>query len=145
MPKASYQSTPLDGTPGNDVLEGTRGVDFMEGYGGDDTLSGNGGQDVFVFAIGHGDDVVTDFKESPRGYAHSEKLTFGGFGRFVGGAEQAGPEGADVADGSVYQTVDGHTLTVTDTGSDLLLSWSTGDSVLLVGVNVFDASALFSF
>jgi Ca2+-binding RTX toxin-like protein len=144
MPKRLSVTANINGTSGDDVLEGTKYTDFLEGFAGDDTISGAGGQDAFVFAPGHGDDVVTDFKSHPRGFDHSEKLTFG-FGRFVGGSEQAGAQGEDIDGGEVFTTIYGHTLTVTDTGSDLLFDWSTGDSVLLVGVSFVDASALLSF
>ena len=49
------------GNAGNDRLFGGRGRDRLEGGPGDDRLSGGPDGDVFVFAPGHGADVITDF------------------------------------------------------------------------------------
>lgn len=53
----------LKGGPGNDTLKGGSGDDILIGGPGDDTLNGGGGVDCFVFASGHGDDVVQDFED----------------------------------------------------------------------------------
>ena len=50
----------LHGGVGDDTLGGGAGVDILEGGSGNDLLSGNGGLDTFIFAVGHGQDVVSD-------------------------------------------------------------------------------------
>lgn len=52
----------IDGTTGDNKLVGKAGMDTLNGFAGDDTLSGGTGGDVFLFAMGSGHDVVTDFK-----------------------------------------------------------------------------------
>ena len=60
----------MDGGEGDDTLMGGAGRDTMDGGLGDDTLIGGaggdelvggGGIDTFVFAPGHGDDIIDDF------------------------------------------------------------------------------------
>lgn len=71
----------LEGGKGHDVLKGEKGYDLLKGGAGDDTLRGqkgedtlNGGQgddlleggigaDRFVFADGHGSNVISDFED----------------------------------------------------------------------------------
>ena len=50
----------LYGGAGRDTLDGGSGNDTLDGGAGDDDLTGGGGNDTFVFAAGHGDDVITD-------------------------------------------------------------------------------------
>ena len=59
----------LDGGNGNDTLYGGDGRDSLDGGGGADTLNGGAGDDeltggtdgdTFVFAPGHGDDIIND-------------------------------------------------------------------------------------
>lgn len=52
----------LTGALGNDILDGGTGNDRIDGGGGDDTLTGFSGKDTFVFAAGSGDDMITDFE-----------------------------------------------------------------------------------
>ena len=51
----------LYGGEGNDMLEGGAGADTISGGTGDDEMYGDAGADTFVFAPGHGNDVVYDF------------------------------------------------------------------------------------
>jgi Ca2+-binding RTX toxin-like protein len=51
----------LEGNAGNDALSGGGGDDVLIGDTGTDTLDGGGGKDAFVFSLGDGHDVVTDF------------------------------------------------------------------------------------
>ncbi len=63
----------LKGMAGSDKIRGFAGNDTIEGGAGDDELTGDGdtndpdggdgtaGRDTFVFAPGHGSDVITDF------------------------------------------------------------------------------------
>ncbi|BAV47445.1 Cadherin [Mesorhizobium loti] len=58
----------IAGTSGNDVLNGANGSDHISGGGGDDTLTGGFGRDTFMFEIGFGHDVVTDFNTTSVGH-----------------------------------------------------------------------------
>jgi hypothetical protein len=58
------------GVEGNDILDGGAGDDTIDGNGGDDTitggldddtLTGGDGNDTFVYNVGDGDDIITDF------------------------------------------------------------------------------------
>ncbi|WP_373529714.1 beta strand repeat-containing protein [Nostoc sp.] len=51
----------LTGTPGTDTLVGTASDNIIDGKAGNDTLTGKGGQDKFVFLLGDGNDIITDF------------------------------------------------------------------------------------
>ncbi len=51
----------LYGDAGDDTLNGGAGNDTLEGGTGDDTLDGGDGVDTFVFAPGHGNDVINSF------------------------------------------------------------------------------------
>lgn len=51
----------VSGGAGNDLVLGGDGSDTIEGNGGNDVLTGNLGADMFVFHLGFGRDVVTDF------------------------------------------------------------------------------------
>ena len=53
----------LNGGAGNDTLNGGAGNDTLVGGAGDDDLNGGAGVDTFVFAPGHGDDVITGFTD----------------------------------------------------------------------------------
>lgn len=50
------------GTPANDVILGGPANDTLAGGRGDDALSGGAGADTFVYAIGDGNDTITDFQ-----------------------------------------------------------------------------------
>ena len=49
------------GDDGADTLYGGRGDDLLNGRAGNDLLSGGDGADRFIFADGHGQDIITDF------------------------------------------------------------------------------------
>lgn len=53
----------LSGGEGNDALYGSFGNDLLQGGAGDDLLTGGRGMDTFVFGVGAGNDVVTDFDQ----------------------------------------------------------------------------------
>jgi Ca2+-binding RTX toxin-like protein len=97
----------LDGGAGNDTINGGAGNDTIIGGLGDDRLTGGAGVDVFRFAPHSGHDVITDF----------------GFG-----GEK------DVLDISAYKAA-GLTASLHDVGSDLVISFTTGDSITLLGVH----------
>ena len=50
----------LDGGAGNDTLYGYKGDDTLLGGAGNDTLYGGEGNDTYVFAKGHGKDLIID-------------------------------------------------------------------------------------
>ena len=52
----------LKGGPGADALVAGSGDDMLDGGPGPDVLDGGIGLDTFVFAPGHGEDTVTDFR-----------------------------------------------------------------------------------
>lgn len=51
----------LDGGTGRDTLSGDAGRDILYGGAGNDLLEGGADADEFIFADGHGDDVIADF------------------------------------------------------------------------------------
>jgi len=57
----------ITGTEGANTLRGGGGNDRLIGGGGSDMLTGGSGGDVFVFALGFGNDTVTDFDANPTG------------------------------------------------------------------------------
>jgi Ca2+-binding RTX toxin-like protein len=88
------------------VIVGNSAANVIVGLGGNDTMAGGGGTDTFVFARGSGDDRITDFGA---GTDH------------------------DVIDIAAYKAA-GFAATVTAVGSDTVISFATGDSITLVGV-----------
>ena len=99
---------------GDDTLDGGKGNDLLYGGGGDDLMTGGQGSDAFVIEASSGDDVVTDFSKS------HDLIVFD-----VAGVDDFGD------------------LTLTAVGGDTLITWGTGDSLLLQGVRPkqLDASA----
>ena len=99
---------------GNDTLDGGKGDDALYGGGGGDVMTGGQGSDSFVIEANSGDDVVTDFSRS------NDVVVFD-----VAGVDDFGD------------------LTLTAVGNDTLVTWGTGDSLLLEGVKPkqLDASA----
>ena len=53
----------LDGGAGDDTLVGNGGDDTLEGGKGNDSLEGGSGADTFVYALGDGNDTITDYDE----------------------------------------------------------------------------------
>ncbi|MEA3036736.1 MAG: hypothetical protein QOH04_2508, partial [Sphingomonadales bacterium] len=103
----------LDGeADGNDVLNGGKGNDILVGGGGDDVLTGDQGNDQFVFGAHSGHDRITDF-------AKKDVIAF-------------------TADASPHDFSD---LTLTASGKDTLISWGTGDSILVEGMKPKQLSA----
>jgi len=98
----------LVGGEGIDTLYGRQGNDTLNGGAGDDTLSGGGGDDSFVFAPGSGLDIVVDFA--------------------AGGLE-------DTLDLSAYAGT-GITYGVAQVGVDTVFTFSNGDVVTLVNVDI---------
>ncbi len=59
--KGNNGSDLLLGGAGDDTLSAANGNDTLVGGAGDDMLTGGNGADLFVFAIGSGNDVITDY------------------------------------------------------------------------------------
>lgn len=49
------------GTANNDIFFGIAGPDVIDGGAGDDYLSGDTGNDVYLFGIGSGNDIISDY------------------------------------------------------------------------------------
>ena len=68
----------IRGLGGDDRIAGGGGNDSLRGDGGADLLSGGGGNDLFLFQVGDGQDVVTDFTAGDRvqiyGYGAAQSL-----------------------------------------------------------------------
>ena len=62
------------GGAGGDTIDGGAENDTITGGAGDDTMTGSAGTDTFVFAPGHGIDVITDFS------ATDDKINLKAFG-----------------------------------------------------------------
>ena len=97
----------IDGAAGNDTINAGAGNDTIIGGAGDDRLTGGAGVDTFRFAPHSGHDVITDFG--------------------LGGEK-------DVIDISAFKAA-GLTASLHDVGSDLVISFTDGDSITLLGVH----------
>jgi Ca2+-binding RTX toxin-like protein len=98
---------------GNDsvnIINGAGGDDDLTGAGGNDALTGGTGDDAFIFALGSGQDTVSDF--------------------VAGGAE-------DSLDLSGYDG-SGVTWQVNQVGADTVFAFSNGDQVTLLNVTSGD-------
>ncbi len=108
----------LEGGAGDDTLQGGAGFDVLIGGAGNDILTGNFNADTFVFADGHGDDVITDF-------------------------EATNP--FETIDLSAVTAIDDFDDLVADhlsqAGPDALIETGGGDSLTLTGVSVGDLDA----
>ena len=113
--KGTSKADSLHGWSTNDTIDGGKGNDFLYGYGGDDTLTGGAGADVFVFAVGGGHDVVTD-------YTPAEDILVLDYGTRI----------------DTYYAGTFTTSSVTDTASDasagLTFNINDNDSITLLGV-----------
>jgi len=102
----------LDGVGGNDTIFGGAGNDFITGGAGNDQLTGGTGKDTFKFASGSGQDKITDFSKADH----------------------------DVIDISAFTKV-GYKAVLTDVGTDVKISFATGDAIVLTGVHAKDLIA----
>ncbi|MEL6617677.1 MAG: calcium-binding protein [Pseudomonadota bacterium] len=107
----------MEGGDGNDLLIGGRGSDVLDGGAGDDNLSGSTDADTFLFADGHGNDVITDFAATN----DSEKIDLSEVSAInsIGDITDPGGAGSQV-------------------GSDVLIDTGGGDSILLQNVQLGD-------
>jgi Ca2+-binding RTX toxin-like protein len=94
------------GVDGNDTLNGGKGTDTLYGGRGGDVMTGGANNDRFVIEAMSGNDTITDFK-------NGDRIVF------------------DPSSG----VTDFAGLTLTASGSkDTLITWGTGDSILVVGL-----------
>ena len=106
-----------NGVDGNDTLNGGKGNDLLYGGRGDDVLTGGIGADLFVIEAHSGHDRITDFK-------HADTIVFDPL------------SGAD----------DFSDLILSAVGKDTLISWGTGDTIMVEGSKPNQLSAAdFSF
>jgi len=97
----------LHGDAGDDMLYGQAGNDYLNGWAGNDTIVSGGGYDeIYFYALG-GDDTITDY-DATFDSLHLDSDLFGG--------------STDILD---YAT---------DTGSDVLVTFITGDTLLFEGM-----------
>jgi len=99
----------ISGSDLSNVLNGAGGDDALNGEGGDDILIGGEGADTFIFGANFGNDVIQDFEVG------LDQLQFGDFGPDFGGG-----------------------VSVSQDGSDALISFGDQGSVRLAGVNSSD-------
>lgn|GEM_PF-867171 len=101
----------LTGNCADNLLEGNAGDDLLEGGLGDDTLVGGMGADIYRFRAGWGDDTITGYTDG------QDRLDL----------SQTGLSYGD--------------LTISQQGSDVLISDGASNSILLTNTNISDISA----
>lgn len=106
------------GGAGKDRLFGDQGNDLITGGADDDALAGGSGHDEFVFAAGHGHDIISDFTPG------IDKLNLAGFAS----AAAPGTAFTDIAANGSYA----------DEGPDLVIYTAVDSSIRLKGVNSTD-------
>jgi Ca2+-binding RTX toxin-like protein len=114
----------LDGGAGADALIGGDDADILIGGAGDDVLTGNttgpaaadNDMDTFVFAVGDGNDTITDFED-----------------------------GTDMVDLSDLGIASLDELVLEDDGTDFIIHTTDVDSITLTGMsgNITDADIIF--
>jgi large repetitive protein len=129
---------------GNDSLDGGSGVDRLYGGGGNDTLTGGAGADRFVFSMrgadnsaGHdGDDTITDFVVGTDVIVLTDLIdvtafTYPGAATTATSSANATLNLADLVDNGVNKQL----VTLTDTATETLLTFSNGATIHLTGVH----------
>lgn len=110
---ANLEDLNLDGTAANgkgngldNAIVGNASSNHLSGEGGNDTLSGEGGQDVFVFGLGSGADVITDFSVIDHDRINVNAYSHG--------------------------TAGGGGITVTQSGLDVVIDLGTGNMITVL-------------
>jgi len=67
----------LYGGAGNDTIKGLAGNDVLDGGTGNDTLSGGDGDDVYRFALGDGQDRISDYSSGGTGPGGVDTIRLG--------------------------------------------------------------------
>ena len=96
----------LTGGAGNDALSGDAGNDTLTGGVGNDTLTGGDGADIFVFAPGHGADIIADFTIA------TDKIDLSAFAGFTNLGAVQGATDDDGNNNTVITTSVGNTITL---------------------------------
>ncbi len=106
----------LAGDGGSNKLKGYGGNDFLNGRGGNDTLTGGSGDDFFIFGANNGHDTITDFTAGTgsEDTVNLTALNLGGLNDLLAIADDNGGT------------------------TDTTISFSSNDSVTLIGVQVSD-------
>ncbi len=127
----------LRGFAGNDTIHGNGGADKIDGGAGDDTLLGDspGGVnatpgDTFIFAPGHGSDVISDFNAGTGGVG-GDKIDLSAFN--LTAADLAGRGVITERAGNIIINLEGHG------GGRITLQSNTGLDVGTGGVNLLRA------
>lgn len=102
------------GEAGDDCIDGGGGRDTLSGGAGNDELTGGRGRDTFVFNLGDASDTITDF-EGRDWLELDTDLGVSSFGDIAGIASQS--------------------------GNDLVLSFASGDSLILQDTTLGDLNA----
>ena len=92
------------GVAGDDILIGGKGNDILHGGRGNDILTGGAGADRYVIEVSSGADRI-------KGFAHADRIVFDA------------SSGVDSFSDLVFTAV----------GKDTLITWDTGDSILVEG------------
>ncbi|TFL18174.1 hypothetical protein [Jannaschia formosa] len=100
---------------GDDTVRGGPGADRIDGGAGDDLLRGGEGGDVFIYAKGHGADVIEDFEIG------SDRVEFAFDG--IGGGR------------ALIRATE-----ITQDGEDVTIDFGEGDILTLLGVQKGDLS-----
>lgn len=82
----SSAANTLEGNSGDDEIAGGGGDDWLYGDRGADKLTGGAGADTFLFSIGDGADVITDFKTG------LDRLVIHGYGAAAATLQQVGAD-----------------------------------------------------
>jgi Ca2+-binding RTX toxin-like protein len=106
------QADRLDGGEGNDTLNGGAGNDTLIGGAGNDTLNGGSGNDTYLFSRGFGQDTINQSD--------------------IPGARMDVVQFTDLASTDL--------ASVTRNGADVILTFSSGDSVKLANFYSADAN-----
>lgn len=112
---ATDSQTFLLGTYGDDTLTGDDNDNRIDGLSGSDILTGGTGSDTFVFKAAYGQDTITDFEAED--LIEIDSLLASGFASLQM-SEETG-----------------------STGTDTVITFSTGDSLRLEAVSMSDLSA----
>ncbi len=108
---------------GADTVVGSAAVNVIETGAGNDTITTGSGSDVLVFRSGFGADTVTDFAT---------------------GAFSSGNFGADTDvlrfDAAVFATAQDVLAAAAQSGSDVIITHSAGNTITLKNVNLADLS-----
>ncbi|MSP89199.1 MAG: hypothetical protein EXQ92_10380 [Alphaproteobacteria bacterium] len=94
------------GNLGDDTIYGGAGIDSISGGAGNDSISSGGGSDILVFASDFGQDSIVDYDD---------------------GSDRFDARNSGVSSFSA--------LTVAQSGSDTVITFTAGNTITLIGVD----------